>query len=145
MDKFDHSYSETEYDDCLISLMRLHNLDVGKSSEIWDNLVDSFNAVTGENYSIEEIKSRIVLLQTNRKQMKTSTSIINKISTDTSDFQVQKLKAEKAREKAELMAFQVEQTKKKRIELEVRVLEVQLERENILKEVAELSKSAQKS
>ena len=100
---------------------------------------------TGENYTLEEIKSRIVLLQTNRKQMKTSTSIINKISTDTSDFQVQKLKAEKAREKAELMTFQVEQTKKKRIELEVRVLEVQLERENILKEVAELSKSAQKS
>ena len=48
MDNFNHSYSETEYDDCLISLMRLHNLDVGKSSEIWDNLVDSFNAVTGE-------------------------------------------------------------------------------------------------
>ena len=48
MDNFDHSYSETEYDDCLISLIRLHNLDLGESSEIWDNLLDSFNAVTGE-------------------------------------------------------------------------------------------------
>ena len=78
--------------------------------------------------------------------MITSISIIKKAtSTDKSDFQIQKLKAEKAREKAELMTFQMEQAKKKRIELEVRVLEVQLERENILKEVAELSKSAQKS
>lgn len=145
MDNFDQSYSETEYDDCLISLITLHNLEIGKPSEIWDNLVASFNAVTGENYSIEEIKSRIVSLQTNRKHMKNSISILNKTSKNNSDFQVQKLKAEKAREKAEFMTFKAEQAKKKRIELEVKVLETQLERENILKEVAELSKKAQKS
>ena len=54
------------------------------------------------------------------------------ISFESKQLLRQKLRSEKAREKADLMAFEAEKMRKKRIELEIDVLELEAKRQKML-------------
>ena len=85
----------------------------------------------GTNYSVAKLKNIYYQLKSQQKYFFTLPA---KHLVD--DFEIQRLKAEKARENAENMTEKAEEAKKKRIELELEVLEIQKQREQILLEVA---------
>ena len=85
----------------------------------------------GTTYSVDKLKNIYYHLKSQQKYFFTLPA---KHLVD--DFEIQRLKAEKARENAENMTEKAEEAKKKRIELELEVLEIQKQREQILLEVA---------
>ena len=87
--------------------------------------------ILGTNYSVDKLKKKYYHL---KSQQKYFTLPAKHLIVD--DFEIQRLKAEKARENAENMTEKAEEAKKRRIELELEVLEVQKQREKVLLEVA---------
>ena len=96
--------------------------------EFW--IFIDFILVLGTIYSIDKLKNIYYQLKSQQKYF----TLPAKHLVD--DFEIQRLKAEKARENAENMTEKAEEAKKKRIELELEVLEIQKQREQILLEVA---------
>lgn len=64
--------------------------------------------------------------------------VVQATSVSQSEYESQRIKAEKAREAAEIMYAKAEEARMKRIELETRVQEARLKRENLLAEIASI-------
>ena len=85
---------------------------------------------SGSSYSVDKLKNKYYHLKSQQKSFTLPKHFIH------DDFEIQRLRAEKARENAEIMTEKAEEAKKKRIELELEVLEIQKQREQVLLEVA---------
>ena len=87
---------------------------------------------SGSSYSVDKLKNKYYHLKSQHQKSFTlpSKHFIH------DDFEFQRLRAEKARENAEIMTEKAEEAKKRRIELELEVLEIQKQREQVLLEVA---------
>ena len=110
---------KNESDDCLEELIRLHNLsDIGQNYELWLKVLAAFNEVTGFNWTIEDLFSRIESLKSDKISKPENRN-------ESEELLKCRIRAEKAREKAEWMTFKAEEARKKRIEVETRVLMLQ--------------------
>jgi len=119
-----------EEGDCLLELVRLYELESDNPQVTWETVTKSFNETIGTIYSVDKLKNIYYQLKSQQKYFTLPAKhLVN-------DFEIQRLKAEKARENAENMTEKAEEAKKKRIELELEVLEIQKQREQILLEVA---------
>ena len=88
----------------------------------------------GKNYSVADLKNKYYALKSNQQGHQLTAPLSE------NKYEIQWLKSEKAREKAELMTEKAEEVRKRRIELEGELLAIQKERELVLLEVAKLQK-----